>query len=303
MKPVARCGLELGLALSLISVAGDVTAASAGAPSLVADRAAVERVYYQHRRGGTAPFEQVLPRAEIERLVKLDVKKEAVLKRVYRTEIVQSEIDAEAERIAATTRAPEVLAEVKAVLGNDPQRFGAVVARPIVVERKLRSLFNNDDQLHATQRRQADEVRRAVLASQGLAERIAALRAAQSGAFAETTWQLTARGQPLDVARATAVEKTAALRSASYSIEAKVERAAAVDEAVPEPQFFGDLNPELQEVLRAQLRRSGDVSAVIETPGAFLLFVAQEASADVLRVASLTLSKRDYDRWLDEQPD
>src|SRR5216684_4210992 len=45
--------------------------------------------------------------------------------------------DAEAERINATTRAPEVLAELKAALGNDPARFARTVARPIVVERTL----------------------------------------------------------------------------------------------------------------------------------------------------------------------
>lgn len=40
--------------------------------------------------------------------------------------------------------------------------------------------------------------------------------------------------------------------------------------------YFADLPGELQKVLRVQLRQPGDVSAVIETPGGFLLYVAKE---------------------------
>ena len=36
-------------------------------PALVADRAALERVYYDHRTADKPPFEQVLPRATLER--------------------------------------------------------------------------------------------------------------------------------------------------------------------------------------------------------------------------------------------
>lgn len=55
--------------------------------SLCADRAAIERVYYNHRLGTKPPFEQVLPRELIERLVRQDLHKQAVLKKVYGIEI------------------------------------------------------------------------------------------------------------------------------------------------------------------------------------------------------------------------
>ena len=64
-----------------------------------------------------------------------------------------------------------------------------------------------------------------------------------------------------------------------------------------------DVNFELQNVLRAQLLKPGDLSALIETPGAFLLFVAKEKSSTELSVASFSLPKRSYDEWLAQQPE
>ena len=65
--------------------------------------------------------------------------------------------------------------------------------------------------------------------------------------------------------------------------------------------YFEDLPRELQNVLRVQLRQPGDVSAVIETPGGFLLYVARDCTDAVLSVAGLSLPKRCYEQWLEEQ--
>jgi hypothetical protein len=65
--------------------------------------------------------------------------------------------------------------------------------------------------------------------------------------------------------------------------------------------YFEDLPAELQRVLRAQLRQPGDVSAVIETPGGFLLYLAEARSDAALTVACLSLPKRSYEQWLAEQ--
>lgn len=54
-------------------------------------------------------------------------------------------------------------------------------------------------------------------------------------------------------------------------------------------------------MLRVQLRQVGDVSAVIETPSSFLLYVAKEKTATALTVACLSLPKRSYEQWLAEQ--
>ena len=62
-----------------------------------------------------------------------------------------------------------------------------------------------------------------------------------------------------------------------------------------------DLPGELQRVLRPQLREDGDVSVVIEMPGGFLLYLAQEWTDDILRVLTLSLPKKDYDEWVSQQ--
>jgi len=126
---------------------------------LCADRAALERVYYNHRLGEKPPFEQVLPPATLETLVRQELRKEAALKRVYRVELMPAMLDAEVQRINTTTRAPDVLAEIKAALGHDLARFANVFAKPILVERLLREKFDNDDALHAPQRREMERVR------------------------------------------------------------------------------------------------------------------------------------------------
>ena len=123
--------------------------AAPASSSAVADRAAVERVYYEHRLGNKGPFEEALSAAAIEKMVRAETKKEAALRRVYRVEIGDAEIAEELKRIEASTRAPEVLAEIKQALGNDAARFARAVARPIIVERELRTRFENDDQVHA----------------------------------------------------------------------------------------------------------------------------------------------------------
>ena len=101
--------------MALTVVAGLVPAAPAASSeaSLVDDRAAIELVYYNHRTGTKPPFEQTLPAAQVEKLVALELKKEAVLKRVYGVEITDAMVEAEVRRINETTRAPDVLAELK----------------------------------------------------------------------------------------------------------------------------------------------------------------------------------------------
>lgn len=64
--------------------------------------------------------------------------------------------------------------------------------------------------------------------------------------------------------------------------------------------YFEDLPTNLQRVLRVQLRAAGDVSAVIETPDGFLLYVCREKTTEILSVATLSLPKRGYEEWLRE---
>ena len=260
------------------------------------DRMAIEAVYHEHRTGTKPPFEQAMPRALIEQLTRQDLHKETVLRKVYGIGITPAMVEAEVRRIDATTRAPQMLAEIKHALGNDPARFARAMARPILVERELRRRFDNDDALHAAQRRKAEQAREKLLAKQ------------PDEGMHVVRWQLTAR--PKDNESAPTLnnpppQTAGAAKSGSYSVEATARLAQAL---IPPPGernaklHFEDLDPELQQVLRVQLQKPGDVSAVIETPGGFIVFLAKEKSAEALSAASLSIPKRSYEEWLAQQP-
>ncbi len=261
---------------------------------LCTDRAAVERVYHAHRLGTKQTFEEAMPRALLEQLVRQDQHKEAVLKKVYGVGITPAMVAAEVQRINSTTRAPEVLAEIRHALGDDTARFIAAMAHPLVVERELRRRFDNDDPLHASQRSAAERARASLLAKISVNE------------MREVTWQLAPRPvrDPSDsVPPPTHDAQPSTASSNAYTNAANVQ----IAQTLPSPErtapgeerhYFADLDPELQTVLRAQLQKPGDVSAVIETPGGFLLFQVKAKSATAITVSALSTPKRSYEEWL-----
>jgi hypothetical protein len=286
-----------------------LAAGAADMAVLCADRAAIERVYHEHRIGTKNSFEETMPPAQIERLVQLDMHKEAVLKAVYQADITPAMVDAEVSRINATTRAPGILAEIKAALGDDPARFARSMARPLIVERVLRARFENDDNLHALPRHQAEAARSAALAArpQGIVTQNEVLK--RFGEVHITQWGLGPRA-PAAVPPAPVVAPPATKGTASggaYSVEATAQVAQSMNasqakEAGTGDLYFEDLNPELRKVLAAQLKQVGDVSAVVEMPGGFAVFALTAITPATLSVVSLSLPKRNYDEWLNTQP-
>lgn len=282
------------LLLSPLSVAGADDFAA-----LCAGRAAVEHVYYNHRLGTKPPFEQTMPPTLTEKLVREDLHKERILEEVYGVEITPAMLAAEVQRINATTRAPDVLAELKAALGNDTHRFAQTVAKPIVVERILRDKFDNDDTLHAPQRQQAESIRTELLTTKKNAARpdqlLRLLRQLGSNQVSETTWQLDKPPEELQ-------DASKELMEAQKRFGPNAQILSSPHDAGREPKFyFDDLPPELQQVLRVQLRQAGDVSAVIETSGGFLLYLCKEKTPAVLTAETLSIPKRSYEQWLAEQ--
>jgi len=288
----ARAPLVLLLSLTSLGFAGDFT-------SLCAHRTAIERIYHNHRLGEKPPFEQALPRATLENLVRLDLKKESALQRNYGVTITTALLDAEVQRINTTTRAPEMLAEIKAALGNDPKRFAESFAKPFLVERLLRDKFENDDALHLAARRECEKTRNELLAAKTngatATELIAKLKQARSSAVTESMWQLTPRPAE-NQASADDIEI-----KKRFGPGAQILSSPSAGADKERKSYFEDLPGELQNVLRIQLRRAGDVSAVIETPGGFLLYVTREKTDSTLSVAGLSLPKRSYEQWVEEQ--
>ena len=296
MNRRATIAALLLLQLPLFAGAGDFAALCAG-------RTALERVYYLHRLGEKPPFEQTLPPDRLEKLVRQDLRKEAVLKKNYGVEITPTLLAAEVRRIDSTTRAPEMLAEIKAALGDDPARFAEVFAKPILAERLLRENFDNDDALHAPQRQQAAQTREEILAAKKNGadgeKLLALLQHTHANAVTKTTWQLGAR--PKEKPGAETADEAAIKQR--FGANAQLLSAPRAADGKGQESYFADLPAELQNVLRAQLHQPGDVSAVIETPTGFLLFLTEEKTAASLRAATLTIPKRSYEEWLAQQPE
>lgn len=289
-------------------------AGAADLTELCISRTAVERVYHEHRLGQKAPFEQASPPALIERLVREDLRKEAALRQVYGVEISSAQLDAEVRRIETTTRSPETLAEIKQALGNDPEKIAGVFAKPFLVERLLRERFENDDSLHAPQRRIAEEMRSQRLGSKegDFAARLAVLKEGKDGEVQEPlTWELTPR--PADDTPAAPAPPAAPTQNKASSGLYSVEATAQLAQVLSSPEkarenkdrklYIEDLHAKLREGLLTQLQKPGDISAVIETPGAFQIYLAKERTPSQLITAVFTLRKRGYGQWLGEQPD
>ena len=156
-----------------------------------------------------------------------------------------------------------------------------------------RRRFDNDDKLHAAQRQDADTARASLLDKKPVAN------------MHEVTWQLTPRpadDKPAPAATpATPTENKSSSKAYTNEATARVAQPLTPpDKAAPgkEKHYFEDLDPELRKVLRVQLQKPGDVSAVIEMPDGFLVFLAKEKSAGTLSAASLTIPKRSYEEWL-----
>ena len=263
-----------------------------------AERAAIERVYYEHRIGTKPPFEETLSAAALENLVRKDQAREQALEQAYGVTITPAMLDEEVKRINSTTRAPEMLAEIKAALGNDPEKFANAFAKPFLVERLLRDKFDNDDVLHAVQRHECENVRNRLLAAKAngmaLTNLVQLFKQAGGKGVSEISWELT---PPTAAAKTPTAEEMEIKQR--FGPDAQLLSAPGGER--DRRFYFDDLPGELQRVLRAQLRQAGDVSAVIEMPGGFLLYLAEEKTPEKLSVAMLSIRKRDFEAWLQKE--
>jgi hypothetical protein len=104
---------------------------------------AIERVYYSHQIGVTKPFEEVVPRAVLEKKVTAYLRESVALDTLWHAPVTAETLRRELDRIARDTRLPERLQEIYAALGNDVFLIEECFARPAVVDRLARSFHGN----------------------------------------------------------------------------------------------------------------------------------------------------------------
>jgi N-acetylneuraminic acid mutarotase len=149
------------LLVSLAPLAiASAAAADLGLEERVELQTRVERVRYAHQIGRTVPFEAAVPRSLVERTVRRYLKESVALEAFWRTEVTSGMLRAETERMAAGTRMPERLRELFAALGDDPVALQECLARPLLVDRLVRSFYAGDVSLHERERTAAESLER-----------------------------------------------------------------------------------------------------------------------------------------------
>src|SRR5262249_48935617 len=146
----------------------------------------------------------------------------------------------------------------------------------------------------APERQAADKIRQQLLSARrdevSLSNTLGQLKVSHHAGLSEVTWLL---GVPATKSTSQPVEQEVKLQPAPPT------RQRPADDSIPlqRPLFFAQLPSRLQEILRAQLRQRGDVSAVIETPEAFSIYTVREKTAEFLDAAVISIPKRSYEEW------
>ena len=128
---------------------------------------AIEQVYWNHRiwpkenNSTKPPLDAVLPEASLRAKVEEYLQKSNALAEEWRRPITPEQLQAEMDRMARTSRKPEVLRELFAALGNDPYVIAECLARPTLADRLIRNWYTYDSRLHGALKQEAEnELRR-----------------------------------------------------------------------------------------------------------------------------------------------
>ncbi len=248
-----------------------------------ADRAAIERVYQQHRLESQGLPGATLTDSALRRLVMRDQLKENLLERRYKIVVSKAQVQAEARRIDSTTQAPHILTELKAALGDDAERFAQAVVRPIIVDRELRKSFNDDHALQRTRLEILENFRLSLMRSHhrtGGLEELRALAECNSNLnLSEVTWLFGS---------ASFVEQSRyeALKKSSVNNQQK--------------RSFNELDPQIRSRIQDELRKAGDISSVVADPKGFAFYIARKRTTELLETIVISVPDQSYDGWLDQ---
>jgi N-acetylneuraminic acid mutarotase len=154
---------------------------------------AIEEVHWRHRiwpaenRGAKPPLDAFLSEAQLRARVEDDLRKSNAAAVIWGRPITASQLQAEMVRMAKQTRAPDVLREIFAALGDDPRLIAETLARHALADRLVRNWYARDERFHGEVRRRAE----AALAGVSDPSQLKALGAD----YSEATWRLGRDGE------------------------------------------------------------------------------------------------------------
>ncbi len=116
----------------------------------IAYQQAIEDVYWRYRiwakerPDSKPPLDAVMTRAQIEKKVQDYLRDSQALEHYWRRPITSEQLQAEMDRMAQHTKQPEMLRELFQALGDDPFVIAECLARPVLAERLLKELNDED---------------------------------------------------------------------------------------------------------------------------------------------------------------
>ncbi|HEV8202500.1 MAG TPA: hypothetical protein VGS03_21010 [Candidatus Polarisedimenticolia bacterium] len=146
--------LLVWMAGSAAAFAVPARARDLGLDQRVAAQADIEGVYWRHRiwpdgnEGPKPALSEVVPESALRATVENALLESKALERIWGRPISDADLRAEIDRMAATSRAPGVLEEIFAALGNDPVLVAEALARPILADRLIREAYARDPRFH-----------------------------------------------------------------------------------------------------------------------------------------------------------
>ena len=270
--------------IALVVATGGAPAFGASSLALekrVSAQSAIEGVYWRHRiwpSDSPSPkpsLDEVLPERVVREKVEDYLLQSIALERLWDRPIQDQELQAEVERMAASSRSPQVLQELLAALGNDPILVAECLVRPLLADRLIRSAYARDPRYHSALKTAIE---------QSLARRPSVAEAKGLGAeFGETVWVLggarLGRGARLTGGRVIRMDLE------SWHNKLSLLRAGF------------NRQPVAQANVRADDLPVGVFGGVQEDDESFFAQAVLEKDAARLRVATLVWRKTPFDEW------
>ena len=269
-RPCDRIRALVLAALFVVAVTAPAIARSLSFEERVAAQQSIEAVYWRHRiwpAANPAPkpaLSAVLSEQEIRAKVLDYLEKSNALERWWQQPVTGEQLQAEIERMTRDSRAPQLLRELYAAVGNDPRMIAETLARPTLVERLVRSWYATDGRFHGALRERAE----AALAACARVECMSSM----GGAYGESSWKLKDDEPPGEA-------PDAALNLDSEEWGALLDRLAARVGGSPQS---------------LSTRRLGRLE---ETADAFVVTAVLAASETRIRTTSVVWRKRPFDEW------
>jgi hypothetical protein len=161
------CVIPFALAQRRLETATKVSQRTLTFDERVAYQRAIEEVYWRHRiwpkeRPDPKPsLDAVMSQAQLEKKVTDYLHKSQMLEDHRQRPITVAQLQAEMDRMAQHTKQPEVLRELFQAMGNDAFVIAECLARPVLVERLITQL-SNEDRVTATKVAAMDPIAKAV---------------------------------------------------------------------------------------------------------------------------------------------